>query len=169
MMLTPGSTAPSLDLALLGGGRWRLADQPSSLTMIAFYRGSFCRFCRQFLRELDGLANEFATRDIGLLAASSDDAGEAEDLLAENGIDALPIAHGLSGNDISAWGLFASRAERDGRERLFAEPALILTKSDGSVYAVFQNSMSCARPDLQSLIEGLDLLRAHGYPIRGNA
>jgi peroxiredoxin len=49
-MIKPGTPAPALDLPLIGGGRFRLADQqPGAFTLVVFYRGCHCPICRPYL------------------------------------------------------------------------------------------------------------------------
>lgn len=52
--LRPREPAPELELPLVGGGTFRLADsEPKQLTMVVFNRGLHCPVCQAHLRELD--------------------------------------------------------------------------------------------------------------------
>lgn len=163
-MLKPGDRAPALDITLLGGGRWSLATQcPPTMTLIAFYRGAFCGFCRDFLADLGRLEPAFAKRGISTIAISTDtlaDAGRIE-------VGSLTVGYGLQVDTIRAFGLFMSKVEREGISLEYAEPALFLVTPDAHVYAIIQNSLSCGRPDLHALLRGIDMLDERGFPLRG--
>lgn len=46
-MIKPRTPAPALDLPLVAGGRWRLADRhPEAFSLVLFYRGLRCPVCR---------------------------------------------------------------------------------------------------------------------------
>ena len=65
--LYPRQPVPSLDLPLVGGGTWSLAEQkPENFTMVVFYRGYHCPICSRYLGDLNraDLAG-FARRCIG--------------------------------------------------------------------------------------------------------
>lgn len=73
-MLRTGSATPQLSFPLAKGGQWTLAAHPiRSMLMVSIFRGAFCRFCREFLVELDTLAPEFDHRGIDIVAASTDE------------------------------------------------------------------------------------------------
>ncbi len=58
--LIPRQKVPDLDVATLGGDRWRLADQrPENFTMVVFYRGLHCPICGRYLKDLDRKLAEF--------------------------------------------------------------------------------------------------------------
>ena len=53
--VVPREPAPELEVPLVGGGSWKLADQrPQAFTMLLFYRGLY--------RHLQPLSVEFASR-----------------------------------------------------------------------------------------------------------
>lgn len=167
-MLKPEAAAPALTVALADGAPWDLrAERPEALTVVAFYRGAFCRFCRAFVEELDVLATEFDRRGLLITAISMDTAEEARRMAYSLKSGLVRIGYGLSLDDARAFGLFVSRVERQGRATMFAEPALFLIRPSGAIYAIFQNSMSCGRPDLRSIIEAIDMVGPAGFPSRG--
>ncbi|MHA3791134.1 redoxin domain-containing protein [Sphingomonas sp. YL-JM2C] len=163
-MLKPGDPAPPLEMRLRDGDGWRLQDAAlDKLLLIVFYRGSFCSFCRRAMADLDALVPQFAARGISVVAISTDTAEQAALLPVSN----IVVGHGLRVEDARRFGLFMSRANRGGTVVHFAEPALFLIRRDRTIYGIIQNSMSCGRPDLASLIEGLDILAARDFPLRG--
>ena len=169
-MLKPGQKVPELEFPLLAGGSWALrGDTSARLRLISFYRGAFCGFCTRFMQQLNGLNTDFAEFGIELAGVSVDPRDIAKAWAEANGIDAISIGYGLAREQIKACGLFASHFSRDGKELYFAEPALWLVKPDGELYLNIQSSVSCGRPDLESLLIGLKLLAGQGFPTRGNA
>jgi peroxiredoxin len=169
-VLKPGQTIPELKFPLLAGGSWGLnQDTGAQLRLISFYRGAFCGFCTRFLQQLNALHADFAELGIELAGVSVDRAEIAKGWAETNGIDKVSIGYGLTREQIEACGLFASHFTRDGKELYFAEPAVWLVRPDGELYLNIQSSVSCGRPDLESLLVGLKLLAGQGFPTRGNA
>lgn len=169
-MLKPGTKIPELEFPLLAGGSWALQPEANArLRLISFYRGAFCGFCTKFMQQLNGLHANFAELDIDLAGVSVDSRDVAQAWADKNGIDRVSVGHGLTRLQIEACGIFASHFTRDGQELYFAEPALWLIRPDGELYLTIQSSVSCGRPDLESLLTGLKLLAGQGFPTRGNA
>lgn len=169
-MLKPGTKIPELEFPLLAGGSWALQPEANArLRLISFYRGAFCGFCTRFMQQLNGLHANFAELDIDLAGVSVDSRDVAQAWADKNGIDRVSIGYGLTREQIEACGIFASHFTRDGQELYFAEPALWLIRPDGELYLTIQSSVSCGRPDLESLLTGLKLLADQGFPTRGNA
>ena len=121
------------------------------------------------MQQLNGLHAEFAELGIELAGVSVDPKDVAKAWVVDNGIDKITIGYGLTREQIEACGLFASHFTRDGKELYFAEPALWLVKPDGELYLNIQSSISCGRPDLDSLLVGLKMLSGQGFPARGSA
>ena len=169
-MLKPGTKVPELQFLLTTGGSWLLSEETNArLRLISFYRGAFCGFCTRFMQQLNALQTGFAELGIELAGVSVDPKDVAKAWAEDNGIDKISIGYGLTREQIVACGLFASHFTRDGKELYFAEPALWLVKPDGELYLNIQSSVSCGRPDLDSLLVGLKLLAGQGFPARGNA
>lgn len=159
-----------MEFPVLAGGSWALREDSSArLHLISFFRGAFCGFCTRFMQQLNGLSAEFAELGIELAGVSVDPKDIAKAWAEGNGIDKISVGYGLAREQIEACGLFASHFSRDGKELYFAEPALWLVKPDGELYLTIQSSVSCGRPDLESLLVGLKLLADQGFPTRGNA
>ncbi|AEG50903.1 hypothetical protein Sphch_3304 [Sphingobium chlorophenolicum L-1] len=164
-MLLPGKPFPGVDIPLLGGGRWRLHTARHELSLISVIRGHFCTYCHDNVVDLDRRNSDFDAIGIDVVVTSTDDAQAAQTMVRDLDVRHIPVGFGLSEPDIRRLGLFAT--ERAGA--IFAEPAIILAKRSGEVYAVFQNSISCGKTDIDRLLEGLSLLAPAGYPLRGNA
>lgn len=166
----PRQPAPPLEVETVGGGRWRLSDQrPETFTLIAFYRGLHCPLCRAYLSELDRLVDALAERGVAAIAISGDDRDRAANAVEEWGLSRLAVGYGQTVASMRAWGLYVSRAIRDGEPALFGEPGLFLVHPDGAIYMAAINSSPFARPRLEDVVGAIDFVRDRGYPARGEA
>jgi peroxiredoxin len=164
----PTEPAPDLTVPLLRGGTYRLADQrPRTFTMVVFFRGLHCPVCRAQLSELERRLAEFEQRGIEVIAVSGETRERATQLAQEWKIEHLPLAYGLSEDQMRAWGLFISHGINDGEPGLFNEPGLFLISPDHTVYYESILSMPAGRPRVDDLLSGVDYWVAHGYPARG--
>ena len=169
--IRPNETAPDLDLPLVGGGRFVLADVVADrFTMVIFNRGLHCPVCRAQLKELDRRMREFNERGIEVVSVSGETEARATRMRDEWRIsDAVPLAYGLSEEQMRGWGLFMSRGLDDDEPPLFNEPALFLIARDQTVYYESLLSMPIGRPRLDELLSGIDYWEANDYPARGGA
>src|SRR5919197_2063672 len=88
MAIKPRRNGPALDLPLLGGGRFNLADRrPRSFTMIVAYRGLHCPICKTYIRDLDRRLDDFAQKGVDVVAISTDTKERAERSISEWGIE----------------------------------------------------------------------------------
>lgn len=166
----PGQRAPELELSLVNGGTFRLADRrPEQFTMVLFNRGLHCPVCQAQLRELDRRLDELTERGIDVVSVSGESAERATRMRDEWGIRRIPLAYGLTEERMRAWGLFVSRRIEDDEPAVFNEPALFLIRRDGAVYYESILSMPVGRPRLEDLLGGLDFWTANDYPARGEA
>jgi uncharacterized protein YciI/peroxiredoxin len=163
-----GDPAQSLDVALVRGGRWRLADQaPKAFTLILIFTGMHCSFCKPEVEELARRRAEFATLGIETITVSMDDAGRAERMLLEWEAGDLPVGFGLTEAQARNWGLYVSRRVKPVEPEIFTEPGLFLVRPDGTIYAAFQSTSPWLRPDLSTLLRGIKLAMDRGTPPRG--
>ena len=164
----PTEPAPDLTVPLLRGGTYRLADQrPRTFTMVVFFRGLHCPVCRAQLSELERRLGEFEQRGIEVIAVSGETRERATQLAQEWRLEQLPLAYGLTEDQMRSWGLFISHGINDGEPELFNEPGLFLISPDGTVYYESILSMPVGRPRVDDLLGGIDYWVAHGYPARG--
>ena len=170
MAIKPRTKAPALDLPLLGGGRFNLADRhPRSFTMIVAYRGLHCPICKTYIRDLDRKLDDFAHKGVDVVAISTDTKEQAEQSKSEWGIERLPIAYGLTIEKAREWGLFISASIKENEPALFAEPGLFLVKPDGTLYAASIQTMPFARPSFSDVLAAVDFVPQKNYPARGEA
>ena len=166
----PGVAAPALELPVVGGSTFRLADRaPKLYTMLVFNRGLHCPVCRAQLSELERRFDELAARGIDVISISGESQARAELMHDEWGIEKLPLAYGLSESQMREWGLFVSRGISDNEPEVFNEPALFLIDTDGRVYYEALLSMPVGRPRIDDLLGGIDYWTANDYPARGEA
>lgn len=170
-MIKPGTPAPTVDLPLVGGGRWCLADQaPDAFTLIVFYRGLHCPVCRSYLQQLDRMLDDFAEAGVTAVAAiSTDEQQRAEETAESWQLSRLQIAYGQSIEAARDWGLFISKGRTAAEPEQFAEPGLFLIRPDTTLYAGVTNTMPFARPRLDDVLAAVRYVRAHDYPARGEA
>jgi peroxiredoxin len=166
--LKPSMSAPPLSLTLATGEPWSLsATTPKALDLIAFYRGDFCPYCRDFIRSLEARAPQFQGRGIDLTAVSMDSPELARKSVTDWDLSAVKVACGLSLEMARAWRIFVTTRQAETSLVTFNEPALVFVAPDKTIYAMMLQSIPCGRPDLDNLLGGIDFLAEHGYPTRG--
>lgn len=171
--LLPRQPVPTLDVGVVGGGRWRLADRhPQSFTMIVVYRGRHCPICARHLGELEALLPDFDKRGVDTIAISTDSLDRAESAKREWGLENLAIGYGLDLRTARQWGLYISTSRgmtKSGLKEptLFAEPGVFLVKPDGTLYFASVQTMPFARPAFASILSAVDYVLANDYPARG--
>lgn len=166
--LTPGAPAPELNVDLVGGGSFKLADaQPDNFTMVVFYRGLHCPVCKQYNRQLQDLLGDYADLGVDVVAVSMDDEERATKSVEDWGVDELATGYGMSEATARDWGLFISSAIKDEEPETFSEPGLALVKPDGTLFYLAINSMPFGRPDLEDFVGKLGWILDNDYPARG--
>jgi peroxiredoxin len=170
MPLKPRQPAPPLDITLLDGARWRLADaRPSTFEMIVVYRGLHCPICKTYLGELDTKLPEFSRRGVDVIAISTDPRERAERAKAEWGLNNLRVGYDLPIATARDWGLYVSRAIREGEPAEFSEPGLFLVRPDGTLFFASCASGPWGRPPLDQILRGIDTAVERKMPARGEA
>ena len=171
--LFPRQPVPALEVATVGGGTWRLADQkPENFTLIVFYRGFHCPICAKYLGELNRKASDFAKRGVDIVVISSDDTDRAAKAKEKWGMDELTVGYGLELDKAREWGLYISSGRGKtsvGVEEpgLFSEPALYLVRPEGTLYFGTVQTMPFARPRFADILQALDFVIKSHYPARG--
>jgi peroxiredoxin len=166
----PTQPAPDLTVALLRGGTYRLSDRrPRLFTMIVFFRGLHCPVCQAQLSELERRLGELEQRGIELVVVSGETLERTTTLANEWNLKRLPLAYGLTEEQMRAWGLFVSHGIDDHEPALFNEPGLFLISPDHTVFYESILSMPVGRPRLSDLLDGIGYWTTHHYPARGEA
>ncbi len=177
MRVIPGDTMPAIDARLVGGERWALArEKPEKLSLLAFYRGIFCPICRVWLGELDRLVPEFEKRGVSVIALTCDKKEGAEKAVADWNLKNLRVGYKLDVEDARRAGLYISEGRglnlvTNAKEpMLFAEPALLLVRPEGELYAAWIQSTPYARVHIGEILSAVDNFTAKNLPEpRGSA
>lgn len=171
--LMPRVAVPPLDLPLVGGGNWSLAEQnPENFTLVVFYRGRHCPICSMYLADLNRKAADFAERGVSIVAASTDGEDRAADAKSEWKLENLKIAYDLSIEEAREWGLYISAGRGKtsiGIEEpdLFSEPGVFLIRPDQTLYYGATQTMPFARPGFADLLKAVEFAVEKNYPARG--
>ncbi|NVO85999.1 peroxiredoxin-like family protein [Hymenobacter terrestris] len=169
-MIKPRTQVPSLDVNLIGGGRFSLADaKPEYMTMLVFYRGHHCPVCRKSLQQLQTKLADFEALGIKAVAISANTQELAEKTKQDWKIADVSLGYGLSTAKAREWGLFISKGISDSEPAEFSEPGVFLVRPDGTLYASTIQTMPFARPDFEDLLGGLKFIKDKDYPARGEA
>lgn len=169
--LTPKSPLPDLDLPLVGGGQFKPTQSDvKDFQILVFYRGLHCPKCKDHLRDIDSQFKDLSDQGLSLTAISMDSQERAEQTKADWGIEHLPIAYGLGILDAKAYGLFLSdKREGSDEPALFSEPAIMVAKPDGALYAQYIQNTPFGRPPMKDIAAGLAFVKKHDYPTRGTS
>lgn len=166
--LQPQSQAPALDLPLVGGDTWSLADQkPETFTMVVVYRGYHCPVCKGYLSKLNSLMDMAAENGLSVVAVSMDTEERATAAKDEWGLDRLDIGYAMTEEKAREWGLYISSSIKDAEAQVFPEPGLFWIDGDGKIYLLEITNMPFVRPDLELLLPKAGFAAANGYPARG--
>ena len=72
--VAPGETTPAFEVALLDGGRFASTDLPGKVSVVTFW-ATWCGFCREELRELDALDDDYAEMPVRFVAVNHEGGG----------------------------------------------------------------------------------------------
>lgn len=93
--LAMGEPFPSLTASLVEGGRITLPDDVSDgWTVLLFYRGHWCPYCRKQLDDFQRNLDAFRDADVRVVALSADPENEAGRTVEQHRIG-FPVAYGL--------------------------------------------------------------------------
>jgi peroxiredoxin len=164
---TPGQPAPALELDLIIGMRWVLADQsPEAFTMVVAYRGLHCPICAKYLKGLRAHYDAWLAAGVEVIHVSMDEHAAASKAHDDWGLEPVPMGYGLTEAQARDWGLYLSDG-REGEPEVFSEPGLFLVRPDGTLFLAETSSAPFARPDLEMLRSKIGFVVEKGYPPRG--
>ncbi|UWQ21673.1 peroxiredoxin-like family protein [Jannaschia sp. W003] len=168
-MIATDTQAPALAFPLLDGGRFDLArSEPERFTLVLFYRGSHCPICkRQIEEDIVPHLGDFADIGVEVVAVSMDDRERVAKQQAEWSFGDLRVGYDLDEATARAWGLYMSHGISEKEPARFSEPAMTLVRSDGRVFAHWQQSTPFARPKMADLLSGIRFVVDKDYPARG--
>ncbi|MCO1336345.1 redoxin family protein [Microbulbifer sp. OS29] len=169
--LAAGIDFPIIEVSRLGGGRLVLGKPEGSFPwqMVVVYRGKHCPLCTKYLRALSLLLPRYHAEGVDVVAVSADTAEKAA-LQMEKIKPGFTIGYDLSIPQMQQLGLYISKPRSpEETDRPFAEPGIFVINESGRLQVVDISSAPFARPDLQTLLVGIEFIRNpdNRYPIRG--
>lgn len=171
--LHPGSKFPSIKVKDLDGKNIALEKPKNSnhLQLVIIYRGRHCPLCTKYLNQLEAYKERLLKNNVEMVAVSADSKEQMEEHLLRLDVS-FPIYHSLTEEQMRKLGLYISvpRSEKE-TDHNFAEPGLFLINKDGDLHVVDISNNPFVRPDLESLVSGLEWIfnPSNNYPIRGTA
>ena len=88
---------------------------------------------------------------------------------AEWGLNDLPVGCELPISTAREWGLFISRAIREGESPEFSEPGMFLVRPNGTLFYAARSSAPWGRPPFDQMLRGIDIAAERKMPARGEA
>lgn len=166
--LKAGSPFPALRWKAVSGQYVSPAEQAGWRALIV-YRGKHCPLCEKYLATLGDLLDGFNAAGIAVSVVSADPLEKAKAESEQCGWK-FPVGYDLTMDDMRALGLFISHPRSpEETDRPFAEPGVFVINPAGETQIIDRSNAPFARPDLQSLLAGLQFVIAKDYPIRGTA
>jgi len=166
-----GSRFPAVAAAQRDGDEVSLAATTSSANwkMVVVYRGRHCPLCTKYLNALESHRNDLLDIGVEIVAVSADSKEQLNEHLSRLDIS-YPICYGLTIEQMQTLGLYLSQPRSDQEtDHPFPEPGLFVINSEGDVQVVDLSNNPFVRPDLDTLVSGLQWIRNpdNNYPIRG--
>ncbi|MDO9168170.1 MAG: redoxin domain-containing protein [Methylobacter sp.] len=166
--MTAGEKFPMMAWNAVSGERLVPADG-SGWRVLIVYRGQHCPLCKAYLNTLNEMLEDFRAANIAVSIVSADTKDKAEAEVAECGWT-FPVGYDLSVDQMRELGLYISDPRSpEETDRPFAEPALFVINPEGNTQIIDISNAPFARPDLKSLLKGLQFVMSKNYPIRGRA
>ncbi|GAA5213442.1 redoxin domain-containing protein [Corallincola platygyrae] len=167
--LKAGAEFPSLVVPCRRRGEADISkpEEPATWRMIVVYRGRHCPLCTRYLNELEGYVDRLNAIDVDLAVVSGDSEAQLREHMSRLDVT-FPIYHGLSIQQMESLGLYIShpRSEQE-TDHPFPEPGLFVINEKGTLQVVDISNNPFVRPNLESLVSGLEWIRKNDYPIRG--
>jgi len=167
--LPAGSPFPKIDVAQLGGGKLTLGTPRGDhdWQLIVVYRGLHCPICKKYLAGLQELEADFNELGVDVVTVSADPEEKARAFVQEKDLT-LTMGYDLTIAQMHELGLYISdpRSPQE-TDRPFAEPGMFVINADGAVQIVDVSNAPFARPELESVANGIKFIRDNDYPVRG--
>ncbi len=160
-IIVPGLDGPDINLSK--------PDAPYDWRLVVIYRGKHCPICTRYLSELNAVLPELKKLGIDAVAISADPKQKTAVQIAEVQPD-FPVGYDLTIAQMEQLRLYISDPRSpEETDRPFAEPGLFVINDAGKVEVVDISNAPFARPELRSMLMGLNFIRnpENNYPIRG--
>ena len=167
--LSSGGPLPAITLPLVGGGKATLGtpQEEGQWQLVFVYRGLHCPLCKQYLKKLESLKEQFIATGAEILAISGDPAEKAASMVEATGAT-FAVAYGLSIEQMQDLGLYISNPRSsDETDRPFPEPGMFAVNGEGKVQLIDISNAPFNRSDLRELVETIEWIQENNYPIRG--
>jgi len=167
--LTSGGPLPAITLPLVGGGKATLGrpQKEGQWQLVFVYRGLHCPLCKQYLKKLESLKEQFIGTGAEIVAISGDPAEKAAAMVEATGAT-FAVAYGLSIEQMQDLGLYISNPRSsDETDRPFPEPGMFAVNGEGKVQLIDLSNTPFNRSDLGELVETIEWIQENNYPIRG--
>ena len=167
--LSAGDVFPELIVSDLNGGEISLGipTAPNDWKLVIVYRGKHCPLCTKYLTQLNEFTDKLAELKVDLVAVSADPLEKAKDDMSSIK-PTYKVGYGLTIEQMQSLGLYISNPRSpEETDRPFAEPGVFLINEKGTLQLIDISNAPFARPDLQSLVGGIEFIRSNDYPIRG--
>jgi peroxiredoxin len=167
--LSSGGPLPAITLPLVGGGKATLGtpQEEGQWQLVFVYRGLHCPLCKQYLKKLESLKEQFIATAAEILAISGDPAEKAASMVEATGAT-FAVAYGLSIEQMQDLGLYISNPRSsDETDRPFPEPGMFAVNGEGKVQLIDISNAPFNRSDLRELVETIEWIQENNYPIRG--
>ena len=166
--MAAGATFPQMSWDAVDGSRVSPAGG-SGWRVLIVYRGKHCPLCKAYLNTLQGMQDEFKSAGVALMTLSADPVERAQAQAKECGWT-FPIGCDLSQDQMRELGLYISNPRSaEETDRPFSEPGVFVINPKGAAQIIDISNAPFARPDLASLLKGLQFVISKDYPIRGTA
>lgn len=166
-----GRPLPEFVIELLNGESWQSNDKPSGhMILFVVYRGMWCGHCKHQLQSLERLYDQFAEREVEVVAVSADTESRAREMAVDYGLSKLSIGYEMPISSAREMGVFISKQEKEIEMPLFCEPASFLINKEGNIQAAWIASNAFARTSADDMLAYVDFLAQHsGRAPRGSA
>ena len=159
-----GDPFPDWAWPKVGGGKLAPA-KAGGWRMLVVYRGKHCGLCREYLGKLESMRPRFDEARISVFALSADHGAKAEAQVREGELG-FEVGYDLNVGQMREMGLYVSPPTEEA-ERPFAEPAVFVLNPDGLVQVASISNAPFARPQLKTMLEGIEAARKDKAPIHG--
>ena len=129
LILSQPLLADDFELTGADGTTVRLLGEHRGPTLLVFFRGHWCPYCRRYLKKLQGNLPRFRERNIRLLAISPEPPATSGALARELGLE-FPILSDPRGVVIDRYG---ARNGPSSSAVVLPHPAVFLIDADGSI------------------------------------
>ena len=162
----PGAPLPAVTFPLVDGGQ-AAPGTSGGWELLVVYRGQFCPRCKKYLAKLDASGDRLSAANVALTVVSADSRDEAVADREAHGWT-FPLGHSLDVDAMRTLGLYVTAPDPSSANGTpYAEPGVFLTTPDGLLQIVCTSNAASFRPDLDVLVDGVEMTIAKGMPIRG--